>query len=60
MQGTPQNNAFKLTSSQWSVDAWRHFVPPCVGYGGTSQLNAMFSGRVTMQLERRGVVASGT
>jgi hypothetical protein len=42
MPGTPQNKAFKLTRSHWSVAAWRHFVPPCDGSGGPSQLNAMF------------------
>jgi hypothetical protein len=38
------NKAFKLTRSQWSVVAWRHFVPPCAGHGVPSQLNAMFCG----------------
>jgi hypothetical protein len=41
----PSNNAFKLTRSHWSTGAWRHFVPPCEGLGGPSQLNAMFGGR---------------
>jgi hypothetical protein len=40
----PSNKAFKLTRSHWSVCAWRHFVPPCDGHGGPSQLNAMFCG----------------
>ena len=38
----PENKAFKLTSSR---KAWRHFVPPRLGR--TSQLNAMFSGRIS-------------
>jgi hypothetical protein len=51
----PENNAFKLTRSHWSVGAWRHFVPPCDGLGGPSQLNAMFDGRHCTQQERRDV-----
>jgi hypothetical protein len=39
------NKAFKLTRSRWPVAAWRHCVPPCAGFGGPSQLNAMFDGR---------------
>jgi hypothetical protein len=53
----PSNKAFKLTRPQLSVAAWRHFVPPCVGAGGPSQLNAMFSGPHCTQRERRALTA---
>ena len=46
MAPAPENKAFKLTSS----GLWRHFVPP---QRMTSQLNAMFDGRVSGPMGRR-------
>jgi hypothetical protein len=48
----PWNNAFKLTRSHGSA-AWRHFVPPCDGRGGPSQLNAMLCGPMGSPVGRR-------
>jgi hypothetical protein len=52
VKGTLSNKAFKLTRSHWSAAAWRHYVPPCDGVGGPSQLNAMFDRRYRMDRER--------
>jgi hypothetical protein len=51
----PSNNAFKLTRSRWPMAAWRHFVPPCAGGCGPSQLNAMFYGRSSTHRHHSGV-----
>jgi hypothetical protein len=43
----PSNKAFKLTRSR---KAWRHFVPPHLGW--PSQLNAMFCRPRYSEVER--------